>query len=174
MIVYLCSGATLVPKSWDTCGVTENLFQRSSFIELLTLPWRISAMWAKLYQPSPTSCFLRCADFIPEPYHGEIIQGIANGIAQHNLERDYTRWKHGYFVKPYWYARTPDSSLYLVLKDEIERCLDFDIQTQEPDGSARLTFRVEGEARNIWKSVWTLESLRMLQAYGRIEGEQAW
>ena len=104
----------------------------------------------------------------------EIIQVIAGGIAQQHLERNYAKWHHGYFVKPYWYARTPGSPLYPMLKDDIERSLDFDIATQEADGSAHLTFRVEGEARDIWRSVWTLESLRILKAYGRIEGEPAW
>jgi hypothetical protein len=123
--------------------------------------------------PFADLCFLRCAESIDEPHRGEIIQRLVGGTARRNVQRDYARWETGYFVKPYWYARTPASPLYPVLRDEIERCLDFDIRTQEPDGSARLTFQVHGDARRIWKSVWTLESLRILKAYDRIEGEQA-
>lgn len=116
-------------------------------------------------------CFLRCADFIPQPYRDEIIYALAGGIARRKAQCNHAHWDHGYFIKPYWYARNPAAPLRSVLGDEIERCLDFDIRTQEADGSARLTFQVEGESRRIWKSMWTLESLRLLKAYGRIEGQ---
>jgi len=115
-------------------------------------------------------CFLRCANFIDEMYREEIIQKLIATVAHHNLERDHSKWESTYFVKPYWYAMTPDSPLHPVLKEEIEYCLDFDIRTQEEDGSAYLTCPVTGVGRTIWKSVWTLESLRVLKAYGRIEG----
>lgn len=115
-------------------------------------------------------CFLRCASFIDEPHREEIIRKVANSVAHHNLERDHSTWEDSYFVKPYWHAMTPSSPLRGLLKEEIDWCLDFDIRTQESDGSARLTFHVEGPDRMIWKSVWTLESLRVHKAYNRIEG----
>jgi hypothetical protein len=115
-------------------------------------------------------CFLRCARSIDPQYKDEIIQKLIETVSHHNLERDHAKWETGYFVKPYWYAMTPASPLHPVLKDEIEYCLDFDIRTQAADGSAYLTFNVTGQDQVIWKSVWTLESLRVLKAYGRIEG----
>ena len=114
-------------------------------------------------------CFLRCAEFLPQPYRDEILDAMIGGIARRSIECDYTKWDSEYFFKPYWYAMTPASPLYPVLREEVDRCLDFDIRTQEPDGSAWLTFSAGGESRRIWKSVWTLESLRALKAYGRIE-----
>ncbi len=63
----------------------------------------------------------------------------------------------------------PDSPLYDILSDEIGACLDFDIATQEQDGSAHLTFKVSGDTMRMWKSIWTLESLRALSSHGRID-----
>lgn len=115
-------------------------------------------------------CFLRCARFIDSKYADEIIPKLIETVRHHNLERDHRKWDSHYFIKPYWYAMTQDSPLYSVLEEEIEYSLDFDIRTQEQDGSAYLTFNVEGIDRMIWKSVWTLESLNVLRNYGRIEG----
>jgi hypothetical protein len=115
-------------------------------------------------------CFLRFAAFAPEEYRREIIGELGDGIVQANALRDRDKWGRGYFMKPYWYAPSPDGPLAAVLRDAIDDCLDFDIRTQKPDGSAHLTFHAEGEAKRLWKSIWTLESLRVLRAYGRIEG----
>lgn len=48
---------------------------------------------------------------------------------------------------------------------------DGDDDHRETDGRMRPTFHVEGVNKIIWKSIWTLESLRVLKAYNRIEGE---
>ena len=115
-------------------------------------------------------CFLQCARFIDSKYACEIIPKLIETVRHHSLEWDHSKWDSQYFMKPYWYAMSPAAPLCSVLKREIEYCLDFDIRTQEEDGSAYLTFSTEGTDRMIWKSVWTLESLRVFRNYGRIEG----
>ena len=114
-------------------------------------------------------CFVRCARFVPPQYRDEIIQKVRAGVRA-NLLLDHKKWATSYFIKPYWYAMTPQESLYALLRDEIESCLDVDVATQEPEGNFRLTFSVTGRAEHTWKSIWTLEVLRVLKAYGRIEG----
>ncbi len=114
-------------------------------------------------------CYLRLAQCIPVRSVREAIYGKVSEGVRENLELDHARWHTGYFIKPYWYAMTPDSPLHATLRDEISACLDFDIETQEQDGSAHLTFNVSGNASRTWKSIWTLESLKVLRNYGRLE-----
>ena len=114
-------------------------------------------------------CYLRCAKFIQQQQGAEIRQKIRSGFKK-NLVLDHDEWNTSYFIKPYWYAMSPEEPLYPDIAGEIEACLDFDIRKQEADGSFFLTFSVREEARKTWKSIWTLEILRVLKTYGRIEG----
>jgi hypothetical protein len=114
-------------------------------------------------------CFLRLARFVGAPHDASILEKVAQGVRL-NLELDHAKWETNYFVKPYWYALSPTAPLFAQLKDEVNACLDYDIRTQEADGSFHLTFRVTGVVETIWKSIWTLECLRVLRAYDRIEG----
>ncbi|MBL4575083.1 MAG: hypothetical protein JKY51_03160 [Opitutaceae bacterium] len=114
-------------------------------------------------------CYLRLARWIlTDSIREDIYRKVSEGVCQ-NLQLDHTRWHTQYFIKPYWYATHPTCVFHGLLRDEINACLDFDIETQEDDGSAYLTFKVDGEAKRIWKSIWTLEGLKILKNYGRIE-----
>jgi hypothetical protein len=73
-----------------------------------------------------------------------------------------------YFMKPYWFAMTPDAPLAELLSKEIDACLDWEIATQEEDGSFKLTWTAKNYGRKVWKGVWTSEVLKVLKAYGRI------
>jgi len=99
------------------------------------------------------------------------LRKIGDGVRQ-NLTLDHSAWEKGYFIKPFWYAASPECPLYPDIATEVEACLDFDVRMQEADGSFFLTFDVRGRGRTTWKSIWTLEALRVLRAYGRIEGAQ--
>ena len=114
-------------------------------------------------------CFLRAAKFMLPRHGDEIIGKIVAGVRS-NLELDHGKWATSYFIKPYWYAMTPQEPLYEPLKDEVEACLDFEVASQEPEGSFRLTFTVADQGERTWKSIWTLEALRALKAHSRIEG----
>ncbi|HHH75771.1 MAG TPA: hypothetical protein ENL03_01945 [Phycisphaerae bacterium] len=114
-------------------------------------------------------CYVRLAQWIPKiSIQKRIYKKVTEGVHQ-NLELNHKRWHTCYFIKPYWYALTPDSPLHNTLEDEIHSCLDFDIEMQETDGSAYLSFEVNGDALRTWKSIWTLESLIVLNNYCRIE-----
>lgn len=117
-------------------------------------------------------CFLRLADFLEPPQQQEIMEKVTAGIWE-NLQLDHEKWQTNYFVKPYWYAMTPQAPLYPMLADEIDACLNFEVETQEPEGYFKLTWSISGRAREIWKSIWTLEVLRVLDTFGRIEGRGA-
>lgn len=114
-------------------------------------------------------CFLRLADHIDPSYdHDEIIRKVGDGVMG-NLQLDHAKWDTGYFVKPFYYALSPDAPLYPMVRAEVQACLDWEVRTQEEDGSFKLTWNAKGLRRKNWKSVWTLEVLRVLRSYGRIE-----
>lgn len=113
-------------------------------------------------------CFLKLADFLEPAFQEEICKKVTAGVWE-NLQLDHKQWKTRYFVKPYWYARTPRAPLYEILAEEINACLDFEIETQELEGCFKLTWEVTGRERNIWKSIWTMEILRVLDAFDRLE-----
>jgi hypothetical protein len=113
-------------------------------------------------------CFLRLARFADPELRAEILDKVGAGVLD-NLQLDHARWHGGYFMKPYWFAMSPSEPLHDLLCHEIDACLDWEIETQEADGSFRLTWKIEGYGRKVWSSVWTLEVLKVLAAYGRIE-----
>jgi hypothetical protein len=84
-------------------------------------------------------------------------------------------WKK-FSIKPLWLAPAPSSPLAEVLKKEIEKNLDFEINNQNEDGSWSPTwtwgdhYQTDWEiAENEWKGILTLATLRSLRDYNRIE-----
>ncbi|MCY3736646.1 MAG: hypothetical protein OXG13_09620 [Gemmatimonadaceae bacterium] len=80
-------------------------------------------------------------------------------------------------ARPLWLAPTPTSVLAETLKSEVEMNLDFDIEHQNPDGSWSPAWSWYGQypeawerAEQQWKSCLTVEVLKALREFGRIEG----
>ena len=80
-------------------------------------------------------------------------------------------------ARPLWLASTPTSLLAETLKGEVEMNLDFDIEHQNSDGSWSPTWTWYGQYPEVWehaelhwKSCLTVEILKALKEFGRIEG----
>ena len=82
-------------------------------------------------------------------------------------------------ARPLWLAPGPTSILAETLKSEVDMNLDFDIEHQNPDGSWSPAWSWYGQypeaweqAEQHWKSCLTVEILKALKEFGRIEGLQ--
>jgi hypothetical protein len=145
-------------SEWGNPGaeIVGYLWRYKELVEQDFLEYVTNVAMSKLQDPQghvstfADMCYLRCSQFIDNSNSDEIIQKLIHTVTNCNLERDHSKWDAGYFVKPYWYAMTPDSPLYPAIREEIDACLDFDIRTQTEDGSAFLTFSVDGIDQEIW------------------------
>lgn len=89
--------------------------------------------------------------------------------------QDPKQWS-SYNVKPLTFIHNPQSPFYPEMKTLIDANLDYIISTQKPDGSWGLTWSWEERNHAAWKlaekewlGVVTLENLRRLDAFHRIE-----
>ena len=85
----------------------------------------------------------------------------------------------GYVLKPLWLVPSPESPLAAGLKDEVEMNLDFEIEQQEKDGSWSPNFSWDDQypeawrtAKKEWQSRLTVDTLKTLKDFGRIEGKK--
>ena len=92
------------------------------------------------------------------------------------LGRDRQAWA-AYSLRPLRVAVSPDSAYLAGLEEAVEDNLDYELETQEHDGSWAPTWSwgdaypdVWPVARREWAGVLTLQNLRALGAFGRIEG----
>ena len=102
----------------------------------------------------------------------EILIQRAHSVVVHTPEE-----LMGPSARPLWLAHTPASLLAETLKSEVDMNLDFDIEHQNPDGSWSPTWTWYGQypeaweqAEQHWKSCLTVEILKALKEFGRIEG----
>ena len=79
-------------------------------------------------------------------------------------------------ARPLWLASTPTSFLAETLKSEVDMNLDFDIEHQNSDGSWSPTWTWYGQypeaweqAKQHWQSCLTVEILKALKEFGRLE-----
>ncbi len=84
----------------------------------------------------------------------------------------------GYVLKPLWLVPSPESPLTAGLKDEVEMNLDFEIGQQGEDGSWSPNFSWDDQdpeawqtAKKEWQSRITVDTLKTLKDFGRIEQE---
>ena len=102
----------------------------------------------------------------------EILIQRAHSVAVHTPE-ELTQPS----ARPLWLAHTSTSLLAETLKSEVDMNLDFDIEHQNSDGSWSPTWTWYGQypevweqAEQHWKSCLTVEILKALKEFGRIEG----
>jgi hypothetical protein len=96
--------------------------------------------------------------------------------AREIAERDPKNWP-AFCVKPLWLAPAPQAPLAAVLADDVQRNLDYEIESMAPDGSWSPTWswgtyypEEWARAKQEWKGILTLATLRSLRDYGRIVG----
>ena len=97
-------------------------------------------------------------------------------LAVASVSRDPNAWTD-YVSKPLKLAPLPDSPLADVLRAEVQANLDWELDQQAADGAWEPNWSWRGaypadweQARREWRGVLTLERLRSLRAFGRIEG----
>ncbi|UCZ53819.1 hypothetical protein LGQ02_03260 [Bacillus shivajii] len=119
-------------------------------------------------------CYVRLVNGMPDPGKAMIID-ILREQAKDIITYDTAKWSN-YCAKPLWSAPTPNSPLANVLRDAINKNLDYEIENQTSDGSW-VPFWEWGQYREVWeekakpewKSWLTVQTLKALHAYERIE-----
>ncbi len=89
-----------------------------------------------------------------------------------------TRWEewHQYGLQPLKVAPRPDAALHHMFAEPLQWNLDFLIETQGEDGAWAPSWswgqypEAWEEARRAWQGILTLEALRALRAFGRVDG----
>jgi len=117
-------------------------------------------------------CFARLAEMVelPEASREKLTRTVAATV-----ERDPARWPK-YGLRPLSVVKSPQSPYYAALRDAVAVNLDYLIREQTTDGSWAPTWSWGDEfpdvwpvARREWQGVLTLDALRTLRAFGRLE-----
>jgi len=92
------------------------------------------------------------------------------------IECDPTQWK-GYSLRPLYVVDRPESPFMVGLEEAVAKNLDYEIESQNDDGSWTPTWTWGSAFPDIWEvacqewsGVITLEKLLILQRFGRISG----
>ena len=119
-------------------------------------------------------CFARLAETEALPNRKEVGEKLAREAAP-RVARNAEQLT-GYVLKPLWLVSSPESPLATEFKDEVEMNLDFEIEQQGEDGSWSPNFSWEDQypetwqkAKKEWQSRFTVETLKTLRDFGRIE-----
>jgi hypothetical protein len=118
-------------------------------------------------------CYLRLAERLPT----RLQQRLYTRLDPHVHSVVATKPEHwrSYSLQPIQVAPSPDAQYYRVFQAAIEENLEFLIANQNDDGAWNPTWewgRYEEDwhrAQQEWKGVLTLDNLRILRAYNRIE-----
>jgi hypothetical protein len=114
-----------------------------------------------------TLCYLRLADRLEEPNKDRIL-GKVRQIIFEIIETRQEVWLKEYCAKPFWYAQSPSSPLFPLIKQHVIKCLENEINHQDIDGNFILNWDA-GSGENEWKSICTMEVLRILKNHQMIE-----
>ena len=133
-----------------------------------------------------TVCHLTDSLFLSAPAQAYEPQAAKDTLAEILIQRAHSVAVHtpeelmGPSARPLWLAAAPTSLLAETLKGEVDMNLDFDIEHQNSDGSWSPTWTWYGQypevweqAEHHWKSCLTVEILKALKEFGRIEGFRA-
>jgi hypothetical protein len=127
-------------------------------------------------------CVLRLAktEQLPQALHTRLVERLRSDVIA-SVAIVPERWSE-YVLRPLEVAPTPDSPYAVLLADAIQANLDYLLETQGADGAwspvwswAALDEVAWHKAEQEWKGILTLNALRTLAAWGRIEqGTGAW
>lgn len=121
-------------------------------------------------------CVLRLLDTrtLPENVRQPLRDKLLR-VVQHSVNRDPESWR-GYGLLPLGVVRSPDSPFAPLFEEEIPLNLDFVIEQQGADGTWGPAWNWSDrwpdawkQAENDWRGVLTLDNLRLLKAFGRLE-----
>jgi hypothetical protein len=117
-------------------------------------------------------CFMRAADMVQQPAQDLIRTKLLRGI-QATVGVGESDWG-SYGGRPLWFASTPSSVFANLLRERVQRELDFLIKTQHAEGYWEPTwswgrFETDWEAAKVdWRGFLTMQNLLALNAWGRL------
>ncbi len=110
------------------------------------------------------------------PFKDRLVRRIRHSVPQ-VINRDPEQWRT-YTLTPLRAAPTPTSVAADLIRDEVQAYLDFLIDQQRPEGNWEPNWswgpffpEEQAKAMQEWRGVLTLEALRALKAYGRLEND---
>ncbi|WP_088102841.1 hypothetical protein [Halalkalibacter urbisdiaboli] len=160
LVGYLYEYRQLVPKGFLR-NVTEHAMASMTTIRTSEEPRQFYFLSAL--------CLLRLSERIDEPYKSQILKQLNEDILQ-IIETDSDKWATTYCAKPFLLAHSPDSPMYLSIKEYVIRSLENEIYTQSEDGHFILNWHVDDEEDcRVWKSIWTMDALRVLHHHDMID-----
>ena len=119
-------------------------------------------------------CFVRLAETEILPNRDQVWEKLAR-VAALQVARNAEQLT-GYVLKPLWLVSSPESPLAAGLKNEVEMNLEFEIEQQGEDGSWAPNFSWGDQypetwqtAKKEWQSRFTVNTLKTLRDFGRIE-----
>ena len=112
---------------------------------------------------------------LPEDVHNQVRRKLT-GLIEGAVVCDPLQWA-GYCLRPLQVVESPSSPFMVGLEDAIATNLDYEISSQNEEGSWTPTWtwgdmfpNVWRKARQEWSGVITLDKLLVLQRFNRIEG----
>ncbi|MHB1505217.1 MAG: hypothetical protein ACYCO4_00195 [Sulfobacillus sp.] len=117
-------------------------------------------------------CYLRLAERLPRSLQDALYEQLDRHV-QAVVVTDPAAWS-SYCLQPLQVVHGPDSRYFGMLESAVEANLEDILEGQGDDGAWEPTWawgrfeEIWATARVEWKGILTLESLRILQAFGRI------
>ncbi|MCM3575405.1 hypothetical protein M3172_19575 [Mesobacillus subterraneus] len=111
---------------------------------------------------------LRLAIRIDEPFKSIILAQLNKDILE-IIETDSSKWTTTYCAKPFFFANSPESPLFLPIKEYVIRSLENEINSQAEDGHFILNWNADEEGAILWKSIWTMDVLKALKNHELID-----
>jgi len=113
---------------------------------------------------------------LPEQFRMRLLRRI-RAVVPRAVSRDPAEW-NSYCIHPLKIVHRPDSPVADQIWDAIQADLDYQIDHQHPEGTWEPVWTWGGaypsaweQARQEWRGHLTLETLTILQAFGRIEAQ---
>lgn len=157
---FLYDCRELVPKD-VLSGVSEGIFNRISKLDKMDMQDLLCCI--QLFE----------TDRLPEAFRKDLFQKLAPFVRQ-TVAHDSGQWKK-YSLRPLQVADSPDSPFLPGLEDSVSANLDYEISSQNPDGSWAPTwtwgksFPEDWQiACREWTGILTLDKLLVLRRFKRI------
>ena len=119
-------------------------------------------------------CCVRLAETEALPNRDRLWEKLGRVAAQYVARK--AEQLRGYSLKPLWLVSSPESPLAAGLEAEVEMNLDFEVEQQSEDGSWSPNFSWGDQypetwptARREWQARFTVDTLKALRDFGRIE-----
>ncbi|WP_156324623.1 hypothetical protein [Bacillus sp. FJAT-27245] len=111
---------------------------------------------------------LRLAIRIDEPFKSIILEKLKQDIVE-IIETDSGKWATVYCAKPFFFAYSTESPMFLPIKEHVIKSLENEINTQAEDGHFILNWNADEEGAKVWKSIMTMDVLKALKNHKLID-----